>query len=208
VASPAFDALSIRRTSAGLLWMGLGQLGLWLYYYLKSFYGGTRTILLPVHAGLKFGLAHPQIGQMLASPAGSFSTSSRGKLLYHTASLWNYLLFFTIGDLTIVDALFLAGLGCFLYRALRRLPAGREFTPAASRVVEGSGLALCSRFVLKMMFGICATEVFKAKTQGLFQLASPASSTLYVVAGLLLLTLCANFLRRGQQLQQEADLPI
>jgi len=152
-------------------------------------------------------MAHPQIGQMLVSPVGHFSTSSRGELLYQTASPGDYLLFFTIGDLTSIDALFLAGLGCFLYRAIRRLPAGHEFTPAASRVVEVSGLALSSMFVLKMLFNLCATEVFKAKTQGLFQLASPASSILYVVAGLLL-TLCANLLRRGQQLQQEADLPI
>lgn len=164
-------------------------------------------LLLPVHAGLKFGAAHPQLGQMLASPAGYFSANSRGELLYPMASLWDYLLFYTIGDLTILDALFLAGLGYFLFRALRRLPAGREFTPAASQVIGSSGLALCSMYVLKMMFSICATEVFKAKTQGLFQLASPASSILYVVAGLLL-TLCANFLRRGQQLQQEADLTI
>ncbi|TDN39217.1 hypothetical protein A8B98_18295 [Hymenobacter sp. UV11] len=185
--------------------MGLLQLGLWLYYCLHDFYGGARLLVLPVHAGLKFGMAHPQIAQMLTSPAGYFSTSSRGDLLYHPVSLCDYFLFFTIGDLTILDALFLAGLGYFLYCTLRRLPAGPEFTLAASRVVEFSGLALISMFVLKMIFNVFVIEVFKSKTQGLFQLAILSSSTLYVVAGLLL-TLCANLLRRGQQLQQEADL--
>ena len=202
----ASNAASIRRTAAVLLWVGLAQLGLWLYSCLWNFYGGLRLLVLPINAGLKFGMAHPQIHQLLASSAGYFSTSGRGGLLYRTVSLWDYLLFFTIGDLTILDALVLAGLGCFLYRSLRRLAAGRDFLPAASRVVEGAGLALISLFMLKMAFNFCAAEVLKAKTQGLFQLAIPASSNIFYATAGLLLTLCAQLLRRGQQLQQEADL--
>jgi hypothetical protein len=208
-ASPIFDRPNVRRTAGVLMYLGIMELGLWLAYCCQNFYWGSRTILLSVHAGLKLGASHPHLGTMLASPVGYYSTGTQGDLLYHASSLGDYLLFYSVGDLTSLDALFLAGLGVYLHWSVRRLPSGQEFTPAASRAIGVIALATMAMFVGKMAFNIAAGQVFQAKTQHLFTLAtkSGSGSILYVVFGLLL-AFCAEFFQRGQQLQQETELTI
>lgn len=206
---PGYDPFTIRRTASVLLSLGIIELGMWLLSCLNAFYGATQTILLPVRAGGAFAAAHQPLSQRLASPAGPYLTGPTGELLYHATSLGDYSLFYAIGDLTGLDALFICGLGIYLHRALRRLPAGREFTPAASRAMRNIGLATVVMFGLKMLVGIAAAELFWANTHHLFRLATNKSggSLFYIVFGLLLVV-CAEFFQRGQQLQQDAELTI
>lgn len=206
---PGFDPFTIQRTAGVLLSLGLIELGIWLFSCLNEFYLGTGALILPVQASVAFAQAHQHLAHSIASAAGTYFTGAKGELLYHASSLGDYFWFYTIGDLTGLDALFFAGLGVYLHRALRRLPAEGEFTPAIGRAMERLGVATVGMFVLKMLVAIAAAEVFWAKTDHLFRLASTKSSgsLFYAVFGFLLL-LCAAFFRRGQQLQQENELTI
>lgn len=206
---PGYDPFTIQRMASVLLSLGLIELGIWLFSCLNAFYAGPGTLLLPVQASGAFGQDHSGLAQIITSAAGTYFTGGKGELLYHATSLGDYFWFYTVGDLTSLDALFFAGLGIYLHRALRRLPVGREFTPAICRAMEVIGLATVVMFVLKMLVAIGASELFWAKTDHLFRLASNKSqgSLLYAVFGFLLV-LCAAFFRRGQQLQQESELTI
>lgn len=206
---PGFDPFTIRRVAGVLLSLGLIELGIWLFSCLNEFYAGTGSLVLPVQPSLAFAQAHSPLSQPITSAAGTYFTGNKGELLYHATSLGDYFWFYTVGDLTSLDALFFAGLGIYLHWALRRLPAGREFTPAICRALEVIGLATVVMFVLKMVVAIAASQLFWAKTDHLFRLANNKSQggTLYMVFGFLLV-LCAAFFRRGQQLQQDAELTI
>jgi hypothetical protein len=206
---PGYDPFTIRNTGNLLLSLGLIELGIWLFSCLNEFYAGTGSLVLSVQPSLAFAQAHSPLSQTITSAAGTYFTGTKGELLYHATSLSDYFWFYTIGDLTSLDALFFAGLGIYLHWALRRLPAGREFTPAICRAVEVVGLTTVVMFVLKMLMAIAASQLFWAKTDHLFRLAGNKSQgcTLYMVFGFLLL-LCAAFFRRGQQLQQENELTI
>ena len=193
------------RATYGLLGLGLLELAAWLGFCLYDFYAGSRTISLAVHAGRTFGAAHPHLATMLPSPVGYYGTGTQGTLLYHATALSDYLLFFRLGELTSIDALFLAGLGVYLYRTVGRLPVGRAFAPAASRVLSHLAQATLLMFMLRLLLSVVAIRVFEAKTNGLFLLATERHSPFYVVLGLLL-GLGAALLRRGAQ-QQEAGLP-
>jgi len=206
---PGSDPFTIQRLAGGLLSLGLCELGIWLFSCLHAFYVGNRLIALPVQASVAFAQAHHPLSQYITTSAGAYFSGAKGELLYHTSSLGDYFLFYTIGDLTSLDALFFAGLGIYLYRALRRLPVGHEFSPAASRAMEVIGIATSCMFVVKMILASVAAEVFWTKTSHLFQLAGSKSggSIYYAVFGFLLVV-CAAFFRRGQQLQQENELTI
>lgn len=206
---PGFDPFTVQRTAGVLLSLGLIELGIWLFFCLHEFYAGTGAMVLPVQASVGFAQAHQPLAHSITSAAGTYFTGGKGELLYHASSLGDYFFFYSIGDLTGLDALFFAGLGVYLHRALRQLPAGREFTPALSRAMAHLGVATVSMFVLKMLVAIAASEIFWAKTNHLFRLASNkgGGSLCYAVFGFLLV-LCADFFRRGQQLQQENELTI
>jgi hypothetical protein len=193
------------RATYGLLGLGLVELALWLGFCLYDFYAGSHTILLTVHTGRTFRAAHPHLYTMLPSPVGYYGTGTQGTLLYPATALSDYLLFFRLNDLTSIDALFLGGLGVYLYRTVRRLPVGRAFAPAASRVLSHLAQATVLMYMLQLLLAVVANQVFKAKTNGLFLLATEPHSPFYVVMGLLL-GLCVALLRRGAQ-QQEAGLP-
>jgi hypothetical protein len=206
---PGFDPFTIRRMASLLLSLGLIELGIWLFSCLNEFYAGTGSLVLPVQASVAFAHAHAPIAHTFTSAVGTYFTGGKGELLYKATSLGDYFWFYTLGDLSGLDALFLAGLGIYLHRALRRLSVGREFTPAICRAMEVIGLATVVMFVLKMVVAIAASEIFWAKTDHLFRLANNKSqgSLLYAVFGFLLV-LCAAFFRRGQQFQQENELTI
>ena len=206
---PGANQFTIKRLTGGLLSLGLCELGIWLFSCLNAFYAGNRLIVLPVQASAAFAQTHRPLSQYITTSAGAYSSGATGELLYHASSLGDFLLFYTLGDLTSLDALFFAGLGIYLYWTLRRLPVGHEFTPAASRAMEVIGIATVCMFILKMMLAIVAAEVFWAKTNHLFRLAANKSggSIYYAVFGFLLVV-CAAFFRRGQQLQHDADLTI
>ena len=189
------------------MWLGLSQLAIWLGTALHNFYGGARLLVLPAHAGLKFGAGHPHLSAMLASPAGYFSTGTLGDLLYRPTALSDYFLFYRIGSLSGLDALFLAGMGVYLHRTLGRRPAG-TFTPIASRALGIVGLASGLMYVLTMAFNGLANEVFMTKTQHLFTLSGQSGANmLYVVLGLGL-GLCSRYFRQNQQLPPASALTI
>jgi hypothetical protein len=206
---PGFDPFTVRRVAGVLLSLGLLELSMWLFSCLNEFYAGTGAIVLPVQASGAFAQAHQHLSHSIASTAGTYLTGAKGELLYHASSLGDYFWFYTVGDLTSLDALFFAGLGIYLHRAVRRLPAGHEFTPAISRAMEHIGAATVGMFVVKMIATIAAAEIFWMKTDHLFRLATTkgGGSLWYAVFGFLLV-LCAAFFRRGQQLQQESELTI
>jgi hypothetical protein len=199
-ASPAAFGLA----TYGLLGLGLLQLALWLVFCLQDFYAGSRTILLAVHVGRTFSAAHPHLYTLLPSPAGYYGTGMQGTLSYHATALSDYLLFFRFGDLTSIDALFLGGLGVYLHRTVRRLPVGRAFAAAASQMLSHLAQATGIMYMLRIGLAVVANQVFKAKANGLFSLATEHYSPFYVVMGLLL-GLCA-FLLRWEHAQQESGL--
>lgn len=181
-----------------LLGAGLLQLGIWLFACLRELYAGSGGIFLLAQPTLAFVQAHQLRAHFVDTAAGGYFAGTRGELLYHASSLGDYFLFYSIGEVTGLDALFFAGLGLYLHRALRRLPAGPGYAPAVSRALAAIGLATLSMHVLKMMLAVAATKVFWAKTDHLFYLAGSrgGSSPLYVLFGLLLL-LCAALFRHS-----------
>ncbi len=175
------------------------QLALWLGTALHNFYGGSRQVLLTVQAGLKFGTSHPHLAATLASPAGYYSTGTLGQLLYQPTALSDYFLFYRLGTLSGLDALFLASVGFYLFYTLGHLPRKRGLTPAPGRALGLVGLASCLMYVLTMAVDNLANAVFTTKTQGLFTLAlRPGASILYVVLGLVL-GMCSRFFQPGPQ---------
>lgn len=207
---PGYDPFTIQRTANVLLGLGLLELALWLLYCLTNFYGDHRGLLLAVSATLPFADAHHLLAHSVAAPGGTFFTGGlQGTLLYHPASLLDYPLLFVIGDLTFLDALYFAGLGVYLHRALRHLPAGSEFTPVASQAMSRLGLATGLVFVLKMGLAIAASELLLLRTHQQFRLATPQATggLAYCVFGLLLV-ICGEFFRRGRQLQRDSELTI
>lgn len=202
---PSASPAAFGRATYGLLGLGLLQLAVWLGSCLYDFYAGSRTILLTVHAGRTFGAAHPHLYAMLPSPVGYYGTGTQGTLSYHATALSDYLLFFRLGDLTSIDALFLGGLGVYLHRTVRRLPVGRAFLAAASQVLSHLAQATLLMYMLRMLLAVVARQVFEAKANGLFLLATEHNAPFYVVMGLLL-GLGAFLLRWGHA-QQEGGLP-
>ena len=204
---PGFNPFTSQRTAGLLLSLGLLELGLWLFSCLNGYYASKGSFNLPVQASLAFAQAHHPLSRFIATPAGAYFTGTQGELLYRASSLSDYFLFYSIGDLTGLDALFFAGLGVYLHQALRRLPTHGELTLAINRAMEVTGLAATCMFVLKMMLAIATSEIFWAKTNHLFRLVGNKSGggLFYVMFGFILV-LCAAFFRRGQ-LQQENEKP-
>jgi hypothetical protein len=202
---PSASPVAFGRATYGLLGLGLLQLAVWLWSCLYDFYAGSRTILLTVHAGRTFMAAHPHLYSMLPSSVGYYGTGTQGTLSYHATALSDYLLFFRFGDLTSIDALFLGGLGVYLHHTAKRLPVGRAFLAAASQMLSHLAQATVLMYMLRLGLAAVASQVFKAKTNGLFSLATESYSPFYVVMGLLL-GLCAFLLRWGHA-QQEGGLP-
>ena len=201
---PPLSPAAFGLATYGLLGLGLLQLALWLGFCLHDFYAGSHTISLAVHAGRTFTAAHPHLYTMLPLPVGYYCTGTQGTLLYPATALSDYLLFFRLGDLTSINALFLGRLGVYLHHTVRRLPVGRAFAAAASRMLSNLAQATLLMYMLQLMLAAVARQVFEAKTNGLFLLATEHHSPFYVVMGLLL-GLCA-FLLRQAQAQQEGGL--
>jgi hypothetical protein len=192
----------IPRTTGSLLGLGLAQLAVWLGSALYNFYGGSRHLLLTVQPGLSFGAAHPHLATTLASPAGYYHTGTLGQLLYQPPTLSEYFLFYHIGSLSGLDALFLASAGFYLHHALGRARAARALAPAARRALGLTGLASCLMYVLTMVVQDLASQVFAARTHHLFTLGHQAGpNVLYVALGLLL-GMCSRFLQQGPQESQ------
>ena len=193
---PGF-APAIRRRAGILLAAGLLELGLWLFSALRDFYAGSSSIVLQVQPSLAFSQAHQLRSHFVATSAGGYFAGVKGELLYHASSLGDYFLFYSIGGITSLDALFFASLGCYLYRALRQ-PTGGRPAQVAGQVMEVSGGAASSMFLLKMALAAAANEFLWAKTDHLFRLASLSSTgdLYYVFLGSLLL-LCGALLQSG-----------
>jgi len=204
---PPFHPETVRLRLRVLLLLGISQALAFGWLPLRSYYGGSRALLLTVQTTGAFARLHPHLYQRLDSPAGSFATGGTGELWYHATSLGNYLLFYSLGGFTILDALFVLASTAYLYLALRRLPAGRELTGRVSQAFAMVGSAAMLMYVGHLLWNNLLYAAFQRSTHGLFGLIPPASPTLYMVFGSLLV-LGASFLELGQRVQQENELTI
>lgn len=204
---PPFHPETVRLRLRVLLLLGLAQALAFGWLPLRSYYGGSRAVLLTVHATGAFARLHPHLYQRLDSPAGSFAAGGTGELWYHATSLGDYLLFYSLGGFTILDALFVLAITLYLYLALRRLPAGRELTGRVSQAFALVGSGAMLMYVGRLLWSNLLYVAFERSTHGLFWLVPPASPTLYMVFGSLLV-LGASFLELGQRAQQENELTI
>lgn len=191
----------MRRQAFILLYLGTGPLLLFLGAVSRNFWQGD-PVMLTVQAH-KIATAQAPLSTFIDSPVGAYLTGTQGTLLYQTTSFWDHLLLYHLGDLSLVEALFGFGIGLYLFRVVRSLRAGQEFTPRLRRAIMVTGsLAVCLHFI-RMLWDQGLEFVFERRLQHLFFLLSPPTSYLPLLLGFVLL-LCAQLLRRGEELQ--ADL--
>lgn len=203
---PAYGLADPRRHTLGLLWMGTAQLLLFSYYILECTYWGSHNILLKVHAHA-LADSQPHLSRTINSPVGTYFTGTQGELLYHVSSLWEGLLFYNIGERTVLDSLFIFAVSLYLHRALGKLQGEREFSAGLGKALSAAGVMSSIMYVVNMVFNLVAAGVFRTRTQDLFWMNSSGSNMLYVVLGSVLL-ICGIFVRRGTALQQETELTI
>lgn len=194
---PDYNSRAIRRTSTVLLVVTLAELLVWLVSALRCYYGSSAGILLPVQVSTAFVAAHQPLSTILHSAAGEYFTGTQGTLLYRPQSLSDLFFFYTVGDLTFLDALFFAGLGLYLYQAQRKLAAGHNIILAIGRAMQHVAIAAMCLFVLKMVFATAATNIFWARTHYQFQLLSNRSTggIYYPIFGLVLV-ICGKLLEQ------------
>jgi len=182
--------------------VALAELLLWLVSALRCYYGNPAAILVFVQAGPAFAATHPPLSAVFQSTAGAYLTGTQGTLLYHPQALSDLFFFYTIGDLTALDALFFASLGLYLYWVLRGVAAGRDVTQATSRAMQHVAMAALCLFVLKMALATVATEIFWVRTHHQFQLLSSKSAggIYYPIFGMVLI-ICSKLLARAQPVE-------
>ena len=204
---PSFTLPSIRRQAYILAYFGDTQLLIFVGSAAYNFWWGGRILLLNVQAH-EIASGRPPLSQFIDSPVGAYFTGTKGTLVYRAESLGDHLLFYSLGGLTIVDALYASATGLFLCWVLLGLRADREFSARLSWALTIVGAGTVAMHLIRSFFDLGIARLFEARTHSLFYLiAQPANNSLYIFMGILLLA-CAQFLRRGKELQQEIDLTI
>ena len=201
---PPFNLEAIRQYTLGLVLMSAAQLLLFGYYALSFFYEGH--ILLKVHVWT-LANSQPHLSRTIESPVGTYLTGNEGELLYRVSSPGEALLFFNLGDLTVVDVLFLFGISWYLHRTMSKLRPGREFSAGVGETFTVVGLLAMLMFVVKMGFNTGIAQLFQARTHQLFAVDIRTGGGLYMILGLVLL-ICGMFFRQGVVLQQESEMTI
>ncbi|SMB89008.1 hypothetical protein SAMN00120144_0867 [Hymenobacter roseosalivarius DSM 11622] len=197
---------SIRPRAFLLLYMGTAQLLIFVGAVSYNFWRSDHIVVLNVQAH-KIAADQPHLSTHINSPVGAYLTGTQGTLLYQTTSFWDHLLLYRLGDMTLMDALFGFVIGVYLFRVLLGLRAGYEFSSRLSRAITIIGGLTVAMHFIKSACDMGIKLVFEARIQHLFFLATPPASFIYLILGSVLL-ICAQLLRRSQELQHETNLTI
>ncbi|MGY2133483.1 DUF2975 domain-containing protein [Hymenobacter sp. HD11105] len=172
----------------------------------RGFWRGEHFVVLNVQAH-KIATSRPHLSTYIDSPVGAYFTGTQGRLLYRTTSFWDHLLLYRLSEMTLVDVLFGFIIGIYLFRVVRGLRSGHEFSSRLSRAIMIiGGLTIAMHFV-RSVCDMGIKLVFESRIQHLFILQTPRTSYLDLILGSVLL-ICAQLLRRGQELQDETNLTI